>query len=56
MSSQSEVVPVRPASARAGTWRPRLFRFAYLCAIALAMVGWAIALGWGSLLFLRLFL
>ena len=55
MSSQSEMMPIRPASARKSTWGPRLFRFAYLCAIAVAMIGWSIALGWGSLSLLRPF-
>ena len=49
MSSQSELIPIRLVPARARAWGPRLFKFAYLCAIAVAMIGWSIALGWGSL-------
>jgi len=56
MSSQSELIPIRLVPARARAWGPRLFKFAYLCAIAVAMIGWSIALGWGSLSLLRLFL
>ena len=56
MSSQSEMIPFRPTSARTSKWGPRLFRFAYLCAIAVAMTGWSIALGWGSFSLLRWFL
>jgi len=56
MRSQSDTMPIRVASASASNWGPRLFRFAYLCAITVAMTGWSIALGWGSFSLLRLFL
>ena len=36
--------------------RPRFFRYAYLCAIAIAMIGWSIVLGWASLALLEMFL
>ncbi len=56
MNSRSEVIPIPVAVVSTSKWGPRLFRFAYLCAIGVAMTGWSIALGWGSFSLLRWFL
>lgn len=56
MRNNSEIMPIRATSAGASKLGAQLFRAAYLCAVAVAMVGWSIALGWGSLSLLRLFL
>jgi hypothetical protein len=56
MSSQSEMMPLHNAPARAGRWAGRLVRLAYLSAIAVAMTGWLIALAWGSFSLLSLLL
>jgi hypothetical protein len=55
MHGQSELMPV-DTTATPGRWSSRLFRLAYLGAVAVAMIGWLIVLAWGSFLLLRHFL
>jgi hypothetical protein len=54
MSNRTETVPSIARSANASIWKPPLFRAAYIIACAIAMFGWAVALSWATLSFLRL--
>jgi hypothetical protein len=51
MSSRNEPT----AAGDAGTWKPRLFRVAYLTTGIGAMIAWLIALSWAGLSVFRLF-
>jgi hypothetical protein len=55
MKKRSETTPVIVKLASANTWRPHLFRAAYIGASAVAMFGWTIALSWAALSLVRLF-
>jgi hypothetical protein len=55
MRNKSEIRPLR-APPRTGRLAARLLRAAYLGAVLTAMIGWSIALGWGSFSLLRWFL
>ena len=45
----TEIMPVFEAPmANAALWKQRLFSVCYLTAVALAMVGWLVALGWAG--------
>jgi hypothetical protein len=51
MNSRAET----PVPGYADTWKPKLFRAAYLAVGLGAMIGWLIALSWAGLSVLKLF-
>ena len=55
MSIASETMPLVAASPSItkSNWKPRLFTVTYLCASAIAMIGWCTALTLGAISFAR---
>jgi hypothetical protein len=51
MNGRTEPILVKPSGV--STWRPHFFSGAYIGAIAVAMMGWTIALSWAAFSFVR---